>query len=110
FTSTDRSATAPTRVPRMAAEPAGRTRSAARSSGRSTKLSRDVIINAALTFLDREGWDALTINALAAQLGTKGPSLYNHVDSLEDLRRTVRMRVIDDIITMLHRVGEGRAR
>ncbi|HZE16988.1 MAG TPA: TetR-like C-terminal domain-containing protein, partial [Mycobacterium sp.] len=44
------------------------------------------------------------------QLGTKGPSLYNHVHSLEDLRRTVRMRVIDDIITMLNRAGEGRAR
>jgi AcrR family transcriptional regulator len=36
--------------------------------------------------------------------------LYNHVDSLEDLRRTVRMRVIDDIITMLNRVADGRAR
>jgi AcrR family transcriptional regulator len=60
--------------------------------------------------LDREGWDALTINALATQLGTKGPSLYNHVDSLGDLRRAMRMRVIDDIIGMLSRVGEGRAR
>src|SRR5271166_2266174 len=40
----------------------------------------------------------------------QGPSLYNHVDSLEDLRRAVRIRVIDDIITMLNRVGEGRAR
>src|SRR5689334_23482661 len=80
------------------------------SGRRATKLSRDSIVNAALTFLDREGWDALTINALATQLGTKGPSLYNHVDSLEDLRRTVRIRVIDDIIGMLNRVGEGRAR
>ena len=77
---------------------------------KSPKLSRDVIINAALTFLDREGWDALTINALATQLGTKGPSLYNHVSSLEDLRRTVRMRVIDDILQMLSTVGTGRTR
>src|SRR6201994_5110846 len=80
------------------------------SGRRPSRLSRDSIVNAALTFLDREGWDALTINALATQLGTKGPSLYNHVDSLEDLRRAVRIRVIDDIITMLNRVGEGRAR
>ena len=85
-------------------------RAVGRSPAKTTKLSRDVIVNAALTFLDREGWDALTINALATQLGTKGPSLYNHVDSLEDLRRTVRIRVIDDIIMMLSRVGEGRAR
>lgn len=83
---------------------------AARSMARPAKLSREGIVEGALTFLDREGWDSLTINALATQLGTKGPSLYNHVDSLEDLRRAVRIRVIDDIITMLNRVGEGRAR
>ena len=83
---------------------------AARPAARPTRLSRDSIVNAALTFLDREGWDALTINALATQLGTKGPSLYNHVDSLEDLRRTVRMRVVGDIIEMLNTVGEGRTR
>ena len=81
-----------------------------RPAAKSPKLSRDVIVNAALTFLDREGWDALTINALATQLGTKGPSLYNHVSSLEDLRRTVRMRVIDDILQMLSTVGTGRTR
>ena len=81
------------------------------SSGRRAgKLSRDAIVNAALTFLDRDGWDALTINALATQLGTKGPSLYNHVNSLEDLRRTVRMRVVGDIIEMLTTVGVGRTR
>lgn len=87
-----------------------RSRGAARPPARSTRLSRDTIVNAALNFLDREGWDALTINALATQLGTKGPSLYNHVDSLDDLRRTVRMRVIGDIIEMLNTVGEGRTR
>ncbi len=86
-------------------------RSAPQTSGRRpAKLSRDSIVNAALTFLDRDGWDALTINALATQLGTKGPSLYNHVDSLEDLRRTVRMRVVGDIIEMLNTVGQGRTR
>src|SRR6478735_4984878 len=83
---------------------------AARPAARPTRLSRDSIVNAALTFLDREGWDALTINALAIQLGTKGPSLYNHVNSLEDLRRTVRMRVVGDIIEMLTTVGVGRTR
>ncbi|WP_326547917.1 WHG domain-containing protein [Mycolicibacterium sp. ND9-15] len=80
------------------------------SARRPHRLSRESIVNAALTFLDREGWDALTINALATQLGTKGPSLYNHVNSLEDLRRTVRMRVVGDIIGMLTNVAEGRTR
>jgi AcrR family transcriptional regulator len=89
----------------------GAARSATSSTGRrSARLSRESIVNAALTFLDREGWDALTINALATQLGTKGPSLYNHVHSLDDLRRTVRMRVVGDIIGMLNTVGQGRTR
>jgi AcrR family transcriptional regulator len=90
--------------------PAGGRQRAPRSGARPAKLSRDGIVDGALAFLDREGWDSLTINALATQLGTKGPSLYNHVNSLEDLRRAVRIRVIDDIITMLNRVGEGRVR
>ncbi|MDT5146744.1 MAG: hypothetical protein QOC58_1389 [Mycobacterium sp.] len=98
----------------MAAQPGPPTAPARQRAGRSgarpAKLSREGIVEGALTFLDREGWDSLTINALATQLGTKGPSLYNHVDSLEDLRRAVRIRVIDDIITLLNRVGEGRAR
>ncbi len=91
--------------------PGAAARPATSSAGRRpAKLSRDSVVNAALTFLDREGWDALTINALATQLGTKGPSLYNHVDSLQDLRRTVRMRVVGDIIEMLNTVGQGRTR
>jgi AcrR family transcriptional regulator len=100
----------------MAARPeqqnSGAVRPATTSSPgrRPARLSRDSIVNAALTFLDREGWDALTINALANQLGTKGPSLYNHVHSLDDLRRTVRMRVVGDIIEMLNTVGQGRTR
>jgi AcrR family transcriptional regulator len=100
----------------MAARPerqtsgAGRPTTTSSSGRRPARLSRDSIVNAALTFLDREGWDALTINALATQLGTKGPSLYNHVHSLEDLRRTVRMRVVGDIIDMLNTVGQGRTR
>ncbi len=97
----------------MAAQPeppaAGRPRGG-RPLSRPAKLSREGIVDGALAFLDREGWDSLTINALATQLGTKGPSLYNHVHSLEDLRRAVRIRVIDDIIVMLNRVGEGRCR
>jgi len=97
-------------TPRPEPESAGRTRAPNRPSARSSKLSRDVIVNAALSFLDREGWDALTINALATHLGTKGPSLYNHVQSLDDLRRTVRMHVIDDILQMLNTVGQGRTR
>src|SRR3954453_1272381 len=94
-----------------ALQSSGTARAATPGGGRRpARLSRDSIVNAALTFLDREGWDALTINALANQLGTKGPSLSNHVQSLGDLGRTVRMRVVGDIIEMLKTAGQGRTR
>ncbi len=94
----------------MAVQPESQSPPPRTAGRRPARLSRESIVNAALTFLDREGWDALTINALANQLGTKGPSLYNHVHSLDDLRRTVRMRVVGDIIDMLNTAGQGRTR
>ena len=42
-------------------------------------LSRDVILRAALRIVDEHGPDALSTNRIAAELGVKGPSLYNHV-------------------------------
>lgn len=90
----------------MTTEPATAHR---RTPARATRLNRDAVVNAALSFLDRAGWDALTINALAVELGTKGPSLYNHVDSLDDLRHEVRDRVLAEIVGMLHTVSSGRS-
>ena len=83
---------------------------ASRSPARSVKLSRDVIVNAALTFLDREGWDALTINAPPTSSGTRARRSTTTFTALDDLRRTVRMRVIDDIPQMLSAVAQGRTR
>ncbi|MBA0045819.1 TetR/AcrR family transcriptional regulator [Mycobacterium sp. NPDC050853] len=89
----------------MTTEPAAAHR---RNPARAARLNRETVVNAALSFLDRAGWDALTINALAVELGTKGPSLYNHVDSLDDLRQEVRDRVLAEIVGMLHTVSSGR--
>lgn len=48
-------------------------------------LSRDAIAAAALELSVEEGADALTMRAIAARLGVRGPSLYNHIASKEDL-------------------------
>jgi AcrR family transcriptional regulator len=44
-------------------------------------LSRDRIIRAAVELIERKGGDALSMRALAAQLGVAVMSLYNHVPS-----------------------------
>ncbi|WP_169437511.1 TetR/AcrR family transcriptional regulator [Longispora albida] len=48
-------------------------------------LSREAIVAAALTVLDAEGLDALTMRRLAEELGTGPASLYAHVKDKEEL-------------------------
>lgn len=55
--------------------------------GRKAGLTRDDVVGAAQSIADREGLEAATLTAVAAELGIKTPSLYNHVEGLEGLRR-----------------------
>lgn len=48
-------------------------------------LSRSRIIAAAIKLIDEEGLGALTARHLAARLGCKPMSLYNHIASMDDL-------------------------
>jgi TetR/AcrR family transcriptional regulator, tetracycline repressor protein len=48
-------------------------------------LSRGRIIEAALQIVDDEGLDALTTRRLAADLGVKGASLYNHFRDKDEI-------------------------
>lgn len=48
-------------------------------------LSRAKVAEAALSLVDREGLDQLSMRKLAASLGVEAMSLYNHVRSKDDL-------------------------
>src|SRR5579863_6258354 len=51
-------------------------------------LSRDEIVAAAAAILERDGYDALTMRAIAAELGVQAAALYRHVagrEALDDL-------------------------
>jgi AcrR family transcriptional regulator len=52
-------------------------------------LSRDRIAAAALTRIDAEGLDALSMRKLGTDLGVEAMSLYNHVRNKDDLLRAV---------------------
>jgi len=49
------------------------------------RLSRELILQAAVKLADRDGIEALTIRALADDLGTRPMSIYHHVDGKEAL-------------------------
>jgi AcrR family transcriptional regulator len=52
---------------------------------RQALLSRQRIVEAATALIDSEGLAALSTRRLATELGVRGPSLYNHVATKEDL-------------------------
>jgi AcrR family transcriptional regulator len=52
-------------------------------------LSRDAVIDAAGAIADTGGLEHLTLARLAAELGVRSPSLYNHVNGLADVHAAV---------------------
>lgn len=52
-------------------------------------LSRPIVIAEAAQLADEVGFDSLTLAALAGRFGVAVPSLYKHVDGLDDVRRGV---------------------
>ena len=60
-------------------------------------LDREAVLDAALTILDRDGRDALTMRRLAADLDVQAASLYTHVRNKDDLVDAVLDRVLDGV-------------
>lgn len=59
--------------------------------GRKAGISIDDIVMTAATIADRDGLAAATLSAVAAELGIKTPSLYNHVRGLAGMRRELAL-------------------
>ncbi|MGW3176555.1 TetR/AcrR family transcriptional regulator [Streptomyces sp. NPDC001153] len=58
-------------------------------------LSRDRVVEAALTVLDRHGLDGLSMRQVAAELGVAVSALYAHVSSKDDLLELMYTRLFD---------------
>lgn len=72
------------------------------------RLDRNAVLSAADEFLDLRGTEALTMTALAAELGVKVSSLYNHVLSLEELRGELQNRAMRDLGVLLRNAAMGK--
>jgi AcrR family transcriptional regulator len=60
-------------------------------------LSKEIIVNAAIELLNRDGIDNLTMRALAAVLDTKAASLYRHIKDKNDLYDIIAENIISGI-------------
>jgi len=55
-------------------------------------LDAEAVVRAAAGLADRDGLQDLTLSKLANELGVRSPSLYAHIDGLDDLRRRIALR------------------
>lgn len=72
-------------------------------------LDHDQVVATAAEIADAEGLEAVTLARVAARLGVKSPSLYNHVGGRDDLLRGVGLRGLGELAAALREAAIGRA-
>jgi AcrR family transcriptional regulator len=72
-------------------------------------LDPSAVVEAAAEIADRDGLGQLTLARVAAELGVRAPSLYAHVDGLEDLRRRIAVLGVSELTEALSDAAAGRA-
>lgn len=70
-------------------------------------LTRQDVINAAISCLDQEGETALGVNRVARELGIKPPAIYKHLDGNAALKRAVALTIWQQYIEWCHQQTEG---
>lgn len=76
---------------------------------RSAGITQAQVIETAAALADEAGLDQLALARVAARLGVKLPSLYNHVDGLPGLRRELALLGTRLLGERLARAAVGRA-
>ncbi|MCB2199596.1 WHG domain-containing protein [bacterium] len=76
---------------------------------RPAKFTRLELLETAREIANREGWDHLTLNRLADELDIKPPSLYNHVQGVEGLRKALAVHAQTLLTRELERAAIGKA-
>lgn len=72
-------------------------------------LTRDAVVDIALTIVDSDGSDALSLRAVAEHARVAPPSLYKHIAGLPALRTQVSIRVLDELTAALTQAAIGRS-
>ena len=72
-------------------------------------LTKEKLVDAAIDIINQDGLSSLSIASLAAKFKVKSPSLYNHIDNLEDLQQAIILRGIKRLSQIGQKAAVGRA-
>jgi AcrR family transcriptional regulator len=73
-------------------------------------LDAQAVVGAAAALADADGLHQLTLARLASALGIRTPSLYAHIDGLDDLRVRLGARGAAELASAVQLAAAGRAR
>lgn len=65
-------------------------------------LDTNTLVMAAAEIADKDGIEAVTLAALAARLGVRSPSLYNHINGLTDLRTLLAIHGLEQLYSAIY--------
>ena len=66
-------------------------------TGRTTPLTREEIVDRALSLVDAEGLEALTMRRLAGELGVSSMAVYHHFETKDEVLQATVDRVWDEV-------------
>lgn len=72
-------------------------------------LDAEAVVEAAAAIADRDGLKALSLSKLASELGVRSPSLYAHVQGLDDLRHRIAVAAARRLSAELQAAAAGVA-
>jgi len=70
-------------------------------------LTPESVLAAAAAIADQDGFDNVTLAAVAGRLGVRSPSLYSHYDGVEALRRALCLEASSNLARALRQGREG---
>jgi AcrR family transcriptional regulator len=73
-------------------------------------LTAAAVADAAAALADEVGLDNVTLARLAGRLGVRPPSLYKHVEGLDDIRRSLALKGLTEVNQRMMRATVGRSR
>lgn len=78
--------------------------------GKKRNLTGDAVLSAVVEIAEKQGLESLSIRDLAEKLGVKPPSLYNHINGLDDARRKLARLALEKLEAALRDAALGYTR
>lgn len=71
--------------------------------------SAESIVSTAVTVADRDGYDAVSLSAIARELGVRPPSLYAHVSGKAELLSRLHQRSLGNLADLIAEATAGKS-